>query len=95
MTRAELLQEAARCVTGEREAQYGGPEDSFAAIAAYWSVFLGRSVSPGDVAQMMCLLKLARLKGAAGKHQDSWVDLAGYAACGCEIEFPGKEETKP
>ena len=44
---------------------------------------------------MMCLLKLARLKGAAGKHQDSWVDLAGYAACGCEIEFPGKEETKP
>jgi len=40
-------------------------------------------LKPHDVALMMALLKIARLKGNP-IHGDSWVDLAGYAACGAE-----------
>ena len=33
---------------------------------------------------MMALLKIARI-ATGGPKEDSWVDLAGYAACGGEI----------
>jgi len=33
---------------------------------------------------MMALMKIARLRHNHG-HADSWIDLAGYAACGGEI----------
>ena len=36
-----------------------------------------------DVAMMMALLKIARIAGGAGT-RDSFIDLAGYAACGGE-----------
>lgn len=87
--RTDILDQAAKVVTGDREDTYGGPEDSFNLIARYWSVFLdGRdfnseSLSPVDVALMMDLLKTARLQ-ASPTHKDSWIDKAGYAACGAE-----------
>lgn len=36
-----------------------------------------------DVAMMMALLKIARIAGGSGT-RDSFIDLAGYAACGGE-----------
>ena len=89
MTRQDVLDAALRCVCGEREQDYGSPEDNFATIAAFWHTYLyaktGVSVriEPDDVAVMMALLKVARL--ATGKTPDSYVDLAGYAACAGEI----------
>ena len=44
-----------------------------------------------DVAMMMALLKVARIK--AGGTDDSFVDLAGYAACGAEIFGAASPET--
>lgn len=44
---------------------------------------------PKDVAMLMALLKVARIK--AGDKADSFVDLAGYAACAGEIATGGKE----
>ena len=46
---------------------------------------------PNDVAMMMALLKVARIKSGGGT-VDSFVDLAGYAACGGELvtEVPAK-----
>jgi len=90
MKREEVLDEAMRIVSGDRENTYGGPEDSFNRIAALWNAYLQERgghlapLSPVDVAIMMALLKIARLS-AAPTHKDSWVDLAGYAACGGEI----------
>lgn len=47
------------------------------------------SVSPGietrDVAAMLALLKIARIASGHAK-DDNWIDLAGYAACGGELE---------
>ena len=40
MSRAEILDKAKECVCGQREQDYGKPEDSFAMIAALWKPYL-------------------------------------------------------
>lgn len=85
MTRSELLDEAKSIVCGDREQDYGSPENSFHRIAEFWGTYLNQQITPVDVAAMMALLKLARVAEGHGK-TDNWVDLAGYAACGAEIE---------
>lgn len=70
---------AARDTVYQRQAAYGKPENSFTAIAAYWAAYLGHPIGDQDVAIMMILLKVARLK--RGYHHDSVVDIAGYAEC--------------
>jgi hypothetical protein len=45
------------------------------------SAHLGVDVAPHDVAAMMALLKGSGVRWSA-EREDSWVDLAGYAACG-------------
>ena len=84
MDRKEILNAAEKCVCGEREQDYGTPEDNFGLIALLWSVYTGHSLTSKDVAMMMCLLKIARIK--SGKSMDSFVDLAGYAACAGGID---------
>ena len=84
MNRQEILEAATKCVCGEREQDYGSPEDNFNRIATYWSTHLGMEITAEDVAVMMALLKIARI-GTGRATEDSFVDLAGYAACGCEI----------
>lgn len=83
MTRLDTLKAAAECVCGSREEDYGSPEDNFAVIAALWTAYTGTDIKPKDVAMMMALLKIARAK--AGSKPDTYIDLAGYAACGAEI----------
>ena len=85
MTRTETLQKAEKWVHGDRNLKYGKPEDNFSVIAGYWGKYLNINVKPVDVAIMMCLFKIARLKTSSFEDLDSWVDLAGYAACGAEI----------
>lgn len=95
MKRAEILETAKRCVCGQREEDYGSPEDNFALIARFWEGYLTALCAPQkveivialeDVAVMMCLFKIARVcTGTRPGTTDSYVDLAGYAACGGEI----------
>ena len=96
MNRQEILDAAAKCVNGDRDEQYGRPEDSFRLIARLWNDYLLGGPSKGspaqldiinvrDVAAMLALLKIARIRGGQN-HIDNWLDLAGYAACGGEIE---------
>lgn len=88
VSRADILDRAKAIVTGEREKQYGKPEDNFAIIAELWGAYTGYKFSPVDVAMMMALLKVARIKTGVGT-VDSFVDLAGYAACAGEIAGRG------
>ena len=83
MTPQEILQEAATIV-GERGGSYGEYEKSLSEIAVYWRMYLmvkgdKTDLGPRDVAMMMVLLKLARVKSSP-KHSDNYVDIAGYAA---------------
>ena len=82
-TRKRVLREADKCVCGQREQDYGTPEDSFQKIGTFWTAYLNYDVKidAEDVAAMMALLKIARISENP-RHMDSWVDLAGYAACG-------------
>ena len=94
MNRSEILETAKQYVTVDRAATHGNEtEDSFQTIADFWSAYLGRSISTTDVCAMMCLLKLARIKGNA-EHIDSWIDLAGYGSLGGEMSAPPTSNTK-
>ena len=93
LTRADILHAAEKCVCGQRETDYGTPEDNFETIAELWEAYLNKACTRGvnvrveakDVAVMMALLKIARIAAGGGK-ADSWIDLAGYAACGAECK---------
>lgn len=83
-TRKACLESAMEIVCNDREDTYGSPEDNFSLIAELWSNYTGAELSGKDVAMMMALLKIARIK--TGKYKaDNYIDLAGYAACACEI----------
>lgn len=98
--RSEILNEAKRIVNGERNEQYGSPEDNFAVIAGMWTAYIKGAcpaaeaadiaVTAADVAAMMILLKVARSCTSGEVKLDTWIDIAGYAACGGAIEGIGE-----
>jgi len=97
MNRAGFLNKAKDIVCHDREGQYGRPEDSFGIIAELWTAYLGSDtidVTPQDVACMMALLKVARIRNSVKHHEDSWVDAIGYMACGGEIDAFAEEYNK-
>ncbi len=91
-TRARCLETALGYVTRDRSSSYGDPEDNFANIAEIWNAqglrIDGRCLASSDVALLMAGMKLARLRFNPG-HEDSWIDLAGYAACGMDVANKG------
>lgn len=93
MKRPEILDKAKMCVCGQRENEYGSPENNFARIASLWSAYKDVEFTANDVAMMMALLKIARIQSGTAT-EDSFVDLAGYAACGGEIMTDAKKNTK-
>jgi len=100
MNRSEILDTAKSHVTKDRQTTHGKPENTFALIADFWTVYLkGRGLLPPkkldeilvepvvtavDVAQMMALLKTARSVNNPS-NEDNWVDHAGYMACAGEL----------
>lgn len=94
MERSEILEAAKKCVCGDLEQDYGSPENNFQTIADLWAIYLSVHcisnhsdvcIWPEDVAAMLALLKIARIASGHAK-EDNWIDLAGYAACGGELE---------
>ena len=93
--RRTVLETAIKTICQDRQDQYGNPENNFQTIADMWTTYLRAAevispttdavIMPHDVAAMMCMLKLARVATGAAK-LDNWVDLAGYAALGGEME---------
>lgn len=84
--RKRILDQASNSVLGQREHDHGKPEDTFTSIAKLWSVYLEHEVNATDVTICMALLKIGRLMHNPG-HEDSWADLAGYAACGADVSI--------
>jgi hypothetical protein len=83
--RVHVLDTAKSHVTKDRASAYGQPENNFREIADLWNAYGvskdGKPIKSHDVAAMMILMKMARLRHNP-THVDSWVDTAGYAACG-------------
>jgi hypothetical protein len=84
-----VLDKAREIIYGDREEAYGNPRFNLDTIAQFWNVYMhrlfhswgidGAEFKAEDVAQMMILLKTARLIHNP-THFDSLVDQAGYAA---------------
>lgn len=100
MYRAQYLARAEQTICHDRQDVHGAPENTFALIAEYWSVYLtgeaGKQilVDAADVAVMMTLFKIARLQ-ANPNHNDNVVDGIGYFAIAGELidGVSGSDET--
>lgn len=88
--REDLLKQAIDIVCSDRNNQYGEPEDNFSVIGELWSAYLNaRCTPPGvrvdigaqEAADMLILFKVARSATAVNPKTDTYVDIAGYAAC--------------
>lgn len=100
-TRKDILSGAENCVCKSREADYSSPENSFKTIAGMWTSYLdakgfmsSEALTSKDVAAMMVLFKMSRVATGRGK-ADNWIDAAGYAACGGEVEGISRPDTEP
>lgn len=89
ISKSEILEQAIETVDG-RGRDYGPVKENFDRIARRWNAHLrgrygdGAELDAIDVAAMMTDVKLARV-AETPSHADSWLDIAGYAACGGEI----------
>lgn len=86
LSKAAVL-DLAKATVQDRGDNYGTVETNFGRIARRWSLHVynrygvSLDLDAKDVAMMMVDLKLARLEHTP-THDDSWIDVAGYAACG-------------
>ena len=81
MNSIEVLREAEKIA---RKQEIGVPEENFAGIADMWGAYLDKEITSVDVAMMMALLKIVRIK-AGTTTDDSFIDLACYSAYAGEI----------
>ena len=81
--REYFLNEAEKLINGPRAKEYGPAKFNHERIAKIWSVILAREVTAEEVVACMIGVKLARLAETLN-HDDSWVDIIGYAALGGE-----------
>lgn len=98
MKASEMLEHAAALVGGQRAQDYGDKTINHQRIADLWNAWLTETrseisdhitITAYDVAMMMLMVKVARLMHSPG-HQDSHVDIAGYAAILEEIVTNGQ-----
>jgi hypothetical protein len=77
--------QAIQAVTGPRADTHGDAQETMQRTAALWSAYIGREVTPTQVAVCMMLVKLAR-----SRHydRDHWIDTVGYALIAEEAARP-------
>lgn len=79
----DVLEEALRLTSGDRQNQYGPPDQDFTRTAALWSALFGHKLNAPfearDVAMAMICLKLSR--ETHQRKRDNAVDGAGYFRC--------------
>lgn len=92
MTRKEILAAAETCVCGDREREYGTPEKNFGVAAKLCGAYLGIELTPDDVAVLLALVKISRIQRGGGVKDDTYIDLAGYAAIGGELAGQRRDE---
>lgn len=68
--------DAIRLVESDRQKAYGTPKENLGRIAALWSAYTGTTISAEDVAVMMTLVKIGRMRGSY--RRDNAVDGVAY-----------------
>ena len=92
----DILKEAHDIINGERQDQYGNPEDSFETIADLWNAYLynrfhDRAIALNalDIPHLMTLFKIARMLGQGNK-RDNYTDAIGYLAIAADRILGGE-----
>lgn len=97
MNKNQLL-DACKVALNSRGQHYGKVLENHNRIAKIWSLIIGSEVTEEQVALMMVGLKVARLIETPD-HQDSILDIAGYAAvmseCIEEKKTKGQTKSQP
>lgn len=90
---SEILKRAEHLISKERHDAYGDATDDFTRIAKMWDCLFPSPglFRPHEITMAMICVKLSRLVNCPAS-QDSWTDIAGYAALGWEVMT--KEEKK-
>ena len=83
MKRAQILDKAKILISGERAKDYGDAYLNHKRIAELWSPILDKDITVEQVYACMIAVKLSRLIETPD-HEDSWIDICGYAALGGE-----------
>lgn len=88
----DVLLEAFKLTSGDRQNAYGAPDQDFARTATMWGALKGVEFTTEEVAAFMICIKLSR-----NTHQtkrDNMVDIAGYARCSdlCRQEAEKREQ---
>lgn len=84
-----ILHEADRLTTADRNRDYGPPHEDFRRVAAYWSNLFGIEIRVDLIPLAMVLLKVARQQHCPKR--DNLVDIAGYARTAEMLDDPPRE----
>lgn len=78
----DILAEAYRLTSGDRQMAYGHPYDDFSRTGRLWAALLDLKdpIPAHKVAEMMMLVKMSRIETSPDS-RDHAVDLAGYSRC--------------
>ena len=93
MKALEVLEEAIALINGQRAKDYGDAQASFQRMADLANPIIKKAdgnLTATDMALVMIQVKIARLQETPD-HEDSWIDIAGYAALGAQIAITGPE----
>jgi hypothetical protein len=96
--RVQILNEAAGLIVGQRQEDYGTPEENFQRMADYANIHFKKNlennipISARQTAEYMILLKMARTINSPTR--DSYVDIGGYAGIAGELAKNEKTEGK-
>jgi len=94
----DVLLEAYEITRGDRQAQYGPPDQDFRRGAGMLTALFGEMLKEGQrfepfhIAQIMILMKMSRQLHQ--RKRDNWVDTAGYARCGDLCDQVSNEKAK-
>ena len=83
MKREQILDKAKVLISGERAKDYGDAYLNHKRIADLWSPILDKDITVEQVYACMIAVKVSRLIETPD-HEDSWIDICGYAALGGE-----------
>jgi len=89
----DVLEEAKDLIYGQRSDDYGDAQSNFQRMADLVNPIIKKAdgnLTATDMALVMIQVKIARLQETPD-HEDSWIDIAGYAALGAQIAITGPE----
>lgn len=92
----DILEEALRITGGDRQNQYGPPDQDFRRVAGMMNALFadklkeGAAFEPFNIAQLMILMKMSRQLHQ--RKRDNWTDTAGYARCGQLCDEQAKKD---